>query len=349
MEKTIRSQLGEYLKEYRKKTITLDELSSLFGGEVSYSEFADAVTEFMDSNVLLPIKSAGFSSRTPRLPHKYKINSSIMLEEYKCDIERMAIALHKKINLEYYFFQPQSVWEADRENILKLDRYLLTSGLPEYPAGAPERSYQIFGDEKFIDEKQGRRLLHRLRLYEEMRISTGFDPAMFFVNAKKFNSGQNVHKHLIIENRTPFYALSEILGGSALTTLIYGAGFNILSSVTMFEKQIDLPGVKHKYFYFGDLDYTGISIWYYLFEKVNAEPALFFYKALLEREAAYGKEYQQPNPTALNHFLKYFDTEEGERIQTILASGKYYPQEALWRQELQDVFFGCFEKDGNGN
>lgn len=340
--------LSDYLKECRKKTITLDELTALFGGEAVYSEFAAAVTEFIDSNILVPVKSAGYTSRTPRLPCKYKFNSGVMREEYKCDLERMALILHKKINLEYYFSQPQSVWEADKENILKLDRYLIINGLPEYPTATPERSYQIFGDEKVIDEKQGKRLLQRVRLYEEMKISNGVDPAMFFINANKFNLSQPIHKHLIIENRTPFYLLSEVLHGSELTSLIYGAGFNILSSIAIFENQIDLPASSHQYFYFGDLDYTGISIWHYLAEKVNVKPALFFYKALLEREAACGKEYQVPNFNALNHFLQYFERTDQDNIQFILENGKYYPQEALAKQDIHSVFLKCFGEGVDG-
>ena len=346
MKNELSLQIIDYLKKYKKKTIALDELSSLFGGDISYIDFAKAVEGLVNLFVLFPYESSGFSQRPPRLYNKYRINFSYLKEDFFGEIKYMAATVHHKINLEYYFSKSQPTWEADKDNILKVDYYLKNYGLPKHPASAPERSYQIFGDEKFIDENSGKRLLQRLCLYDEMKIESGFDPAMFFINSEKFLNSHSLHKHLIIENRAPFYALSESeIVHAGFTSLIYGAGFNILSSIGIFEKQIDLQNSRHQYYYFGDLDYSGISIWHYVAKRVDTKPAIPFYNALMNCEAAIGKEYQQKNMEALNAFLNFFERPAQEHIIATLSNGKYFPQEALEKQRMQDIFINFFRGD----
>lgn len=346
MDKEMASKLIDYFKGYKRKTISADEIFSLVK-DAEYEDFAHCIKRLIDEDILIPVKSAGLTGRVPRVFSKYRINSPTLRECYIAELERISINLHKNIHLEYYFSSSEFVWYEDKESILKIDKYLKNNGLPKYFAGAPERSYQIFGDEKFITHKKGKRLLERLRLYDSMKITTGYEPAVFFINSNQFLSNRDLHKHVIIENRTTFHALSDVIRESQLTSLIYGAGFGILSSIGEFPNQIDLQHAKHEYFYFGDLDNSGISIWYHAKEKADVKLAVPFYKALLELESAEGKEYQKVDSHALRCFLCNFEPEEQEKIKTILESGRYYPQEAIKESELQEIFLSCFgEKKG---
>lgn len=79
-------------------------------------------------------------------------------------------------------------------------------------------------------------------------------------------------------------ALLPALSATCFTTLLYGAGFEIVGSFSLFDKQLPLPNVQHTYYYFGDIDFAGISIWYLLHKQQPIELALPFYKAALTHE-----------------------------------------------------------------
>ena len=142
----------------------------------------------------------------------------------------------------------------------------------------------------------------------------------------------------MVENKTAFHALLEYLPDTTFYSLIFGEGWKITGDIFMLDKQLGLQNQKHRIYYFGDLDYEGISIWHTLNMRYPALPALPFYRALLSQPAARGKENQVCNEEALAHFLTCFSSAEQERIRGILDNGGYYPQEALSRAELGAIW-----------
>ena len=106
----------------------------------------------------------------------------------------------------------------------------------------------------------------------------------------------------------------------------------------MLEKQLGLKNKKHKLFYFGDIDYEGISIWNTLNEKRHIIPAVTFSSKLLEKLAAQGKENQKENAGALENFIDYFSNEEGNKIKMLLKQRYYYPQEGLRKDEIGEIW-----------
>ena len=128
------------------------------------------------------------------------------------------------------------------------------------------------------------------------------------------------------------------LPDTTFCTLIYGAGWKITADIFMLDKQLGLKNQEHRIYYFGDVDYEGISIWHILNMRLPVFPAIPFYRALLSKPAARGKENQVCNEEALAHFLTCFSSAEQERIRDILDNGGYYPQEALNRAELGAIW-----------
>src|SRR5690606_32659423 len=120
-------------------------------------------------------------------------------------------------------------------------------------------------------------------------------------------------------------ALLPILSESNCHTLIYGCGNKITGNIEMFPLQYPLADVRHQFYYFGDIDYEGIRIWYDTHQQRPMLPAIPFYEACLSYPAASGKTYQRKDEEALAAFLTFFPPGQQEMIRNNLENGGYYP------------------------
>ncbi|MBP8819598.1 MAG: DUF2399 domain-containing protein [Syntrophomonadaceae bacterium] len=325
-----------FLQARKKKTILLTELERLVGGQINYGDFALLINDLEQKGILIAVKQQGYNQKTIPLANSYRIVQSKIPADYLQEIERFHFLLNPLIKLEAYYSLSASEWENDLPYILLLNDFLKEQGIPNDEATAPERSYVLVGDEKWIDEKGGKKLLERVGLWSAMNITYLPEPLMLAVN--QLPQGEETSLHLVVENKTAFHALLKYLPDTNFCSLIYGAGWKITADIFMLDKQLGLKSHKPCIYYFGDLDYEGISIWHTLNMRYPALLALPFYSALLSQPAARGKENQVCNEEALAHFLTYFPAPDQERIRDILSNGGYYPQEALSRTELGSIW-----------
>ncbi len=331
------------LKSYKKTQISLSELEGLFSGGTEYKYFAKYIQNLVDEELLEPVKSHGTNLKPISLFNTYRIIRKNIKKSLNDDIQQYSLKVHPKIQLHSYFALNEAQWKKDLPYIKKVDRYIKEKGIPGREASSPERSYEITGDEKWIDEKGGKRILELIGLWELFKISSFPDPLMFSINPSLINNDR--HIHLIVENKTTYYQLLEILKEIGPTSIIYGAGWKIVSNLNMAPQQMGLVDKQHLYYYFGDIDLEGISIWYSLYERYNAELALPFYKKLLEKSYSIGKETQNRNEEALCAFYKNFSQYESEKLKDLFEIKGYYPQEGLDKRELQNIwrnFYGYF-------
>src|SRR5699024_7116807 len=121
--------------------------------------------------------------------------------------------------------------------------------------------------------------------------------------------GGKRHLHLIVENKTTYQALLPVLTQTEFSTLIYGSGYKIVKSIENVDHQLPLQG-KQRFYYFGDLDRAGITIWNNLNHRKPAVPAYPFYHACLQKTAVPGKTNQRPDPKALQAFFPFFPEKE---------------------------------------
>ncbi|MFZ3587706.1 Wadjet anti-phage system protein JetD domain-containing protein [Bacillus sp. DJP31] len=305
-------------------------------GSISYIDFANVILEFENEKVLTRVKSHGENGKNPSLAFSYRINKSALLGDIQETIKLARLALHPAIYIESYFQLPEEVWERDFCYIQKVDQYIKTFNLPTESVPAPERSYELVEDEKWITEGGGEEVLHRIKLWNKLLILPVSDPLMLAFNPLLMH--KNEHLHLIVENKTTYQALLPALSDSGFTSLIYGCGKKIIKSIEHFHYQLPLEASDHVFYYFGDLDHEGITIWNSLSRKIKVTPALAFYLECLKRPYAYGKQNQRPNIETLSFFLPHFQNNEQEQIQNLLQEGGYYPQEILKTKELQDIW-----------
>lgn len=320
------------LRTRRNKTVSLGEMEGMVPGETDYGDFAAVVLELVAGGVLQPVKAHGVSQKDGRLANRYRLVKLGLYRSAVSEIDKHQFVLHPNLGLGAYYSLDPAEWKKDLPYIERVNDFLRQYGLPGGEATAPEWSYRLVGDEKWIESGRGRLVLQRLGLWEQLKIVSQADPLMLALNPRAWREALNLN--LVIENKSPFYALTEALPHSPWLSLIYGAGWKVSAGLPLLEKQLGRAHEQLAVYYFGDLDYEGISIWHALNGHCRVEPALHFYRALLDKPAAWGKDSQRCNQAALEHFTGFFSPAERQQIADMLAGGAYYPQEVLSREEL---------------
>lgn len=329
-------RLISFLKSRKNRTIELRELEQLASGELDYGTFAKAILNLEKKNVLTRVKAHGENNKYPSLALTYRVNQNNLKQQLYEKLKAARLQLHPSINIEVYFHLPEVEWEKDEPFIHKVNQYITRNGYPTEKVPAPERSFELVKDEKWITEGGGQVLLERIQVWEQFMIMPVSDPLMFALNINNINSKE--HLHLIVENKTTYQGLLPALQESLFSSLIYGCGKKIVKSIEQFEYQLPLQMKKHQFFYFGDLDYEGIFIWHLLSQKIPVLPALPFYEACFNKPYAIGKQNQRPNQEALTAFLACLKKENQEKLLDMFNHGGYYPQEIIKTNELQQIW-----------
>lgn len=331
--KKLKEKMEQYLIKFKRKTITLDELESIFPSSTSYEQFAEVIWQLEDANVLEMVKSQGRNSFVPSLAYKYRIRKHRLKHSFYKELQRYRMKFHHVIDLDAYFSLDPTIFYDDLPYLEKINDYIQAYGLPSEKVPAPERSFEIFQNEKWIDEG-GIAVLDRTNLFAQLKIASISDPLMMAINPQRIKDKKQYH--LIVENKTTYQALLPAIVSSQFATLIYGVGQKISKSIENFFEQYPVQA-EHVFYYFGDIDYSGIKIWLDVNKQVNAIPALPFYQACFTKNAGIGKTNQNKNETALKQFVTYFHENFKIKMIDLLENGKYYPQETLKTKELQTI------------
>jgi hypothetical protein len=327
------------LNSYSKKVIELDEIQKIYKTE-TYDVLYRVVADLIKEEMLFPVKSSGGNGKKPTLYKKYRIlkkntDNSELLDEinYK---------LSPKLSIEYYKVHIDK-YKDHREYILKLSDFITSKQhLLREPVSMNERSFQIWGREKFLQKEGGKAIVKNLGMeLGELNYYDTSEPLAYYSKCKE--TPQDI---LIIENKDTYYTMrryliggSENIIGEDISTLIYGGGKNINKASNDFKISVEdyVSDSRNTILYFGDLDYEGIIIYeglYELFSKeYNIMPFMSGYKKMIDKAKAESiclpktKEGQNKNISEI--FLTEFDKEYRNQIEKILKDGLYIPQEIV--------------------
>ena len=327
------------LRNFNKKRIDIDELQQYLNIEY-YIELVNVVTNLINEEVILPIKSSKLNGKKPALYNRYNIIYA--KEDNSKYTQELSYGINIKLDKTYYMKNIEK-YKEDRNFILSLSKFLDERiDLLSTEVAANERSFQIWEREKFLNREGGKRILRNLNLSEKfLNIYDTTQPLPYYSYSK--NSPQKI---LIIENKDTFYSMRKhLIKGSnrifseKISTLIYGGGKNIYKTFKDFELCVE-PYLLHRdneILYLGDLDYEGIIIYEGLYEifkdDFNIKPFVKGYEFMLEKfikenvNLPNTKEGQNRNIGQV--FLREFTQEYRGVIINILSSNKYIPQEIL--------------------
>lgn len=317
------------INNFGRKTITYEELAQLYI-DLTYDELVKKVEELINKNVLTAKPRSGSNGRNPWLYKKYGINKS--KEDFSETINDIK-SLNALLSINYYLNKPKE-FQKDREYILKLNNYVTYhSDRLQIPMAINERSFDIWGEEKLL--RKSSTLLSNLGLtYKKLNVYNTPEPFFSETINRRTNSV------LIIENKDTWFTLRKILMeenkailGLDIGLLIYGEGKKIISSIEYLQHKdfafLDEPLL----YYWGDLDFEGINIFYSLAKRVDIKLFTSAYEVMLRevKDINSLKEMSddQTETKDLEPFLASFTECNKKKIREILKSNKYIPQEIV--------------------
>lgn len=307
--------------------------------EQEYQKQYEYIMNLLEEMKIKPVKASRLNGKSPALYREYWILEDS--RDYGEYIEELRYDIVPDISVDYYLRHLES-YEADREWVLLLSQYLKNRRETlRFTVSANERSFEIWGREKFLSKGQGKRILKRCGLEMSFfNIYETTEPLAYYSRTR--NVPQNL---LILENKDTFFSMRRhLLEGNAtilgkkIDTLIYGAGKGIFRSFQDFDLCVE-PYMKaegNRLYYFGDLDYEGIGIYENLAETFNERwqiiPFVSGYERMLEKAksaAGIPKTKEGQNRNIKDIFFSYFLEEQTGQMQKILQEGYYIPQEIL--------------------
>ena len=341
----IKNNIISQIKQQKGTFLSLDQLREWIS-PANYRELHNTIAQLQETGLLRPVGSPrNNNGMVPPLRLKYRIlhparDDSDVLEEIK--------QLSTELNISGYLKRPV-LYRKHRDILLPLSRYLKSSkNRPEAPMSKNERAFSIWNREKVLDSAHCQSVL-RFNGWEN-RLNYYPTPEPFFDYLTGYLTGDEIHTLLILENKDTWYTLRRLLlqfpekhrlFGARLDGVVLGEGRKAARPHALEEYASLLPYQPPQFLYFGDLDYAGIDIFLSVAaENPSLSVSLFLpaYQAMLRRsrKVGYGKSHtDQTKPERLPDFLRLFPPEEADEIKTLLAGGRYLPQEILNRPFLE--------------
>jgi len=144
---------------YGKKTISKTELEKLFAVS-SEKELFEIISTLSEQKILTPIKNAKTNgNRVYPIYLKYKV--LVPLDTYDAELEEIKVLHPMLLNNGYLQAKPEE-YKKYRNLIQRLDRYLFSCRVDDVSISRKERSFEIFDEEKVLDDKTFCCLLERI-------------------------------------------------------------------------------------------------------------------------------------------------------------------------------------------
>ena len=297
------------------------------------------VMDLLSAGQIKPVKSSPGNGKKPALHTQYWLVEE--KPDYSAWKDELLYRTDPRIQVDYYLHH-LDVYDQDRRYVRRLSEYLQRNGgMPVISISRSERSFEIWGEEKFLTGGAGRTILSRCKIDESaLKTYSTVEPFAYFASHRT-----TPQKILILENKDPFFGMRKFLLegnreilGEKIGTLIYGAGKRVVSSFREFAISAEpyMKDAGNELLYFGDLDYEGILIYETLAEAYAGSgairPFIPAYLSLLDKgdraqTLPQSKEHQ--NQKNNGSFFSCFDDHTVSRMKKILESGRYIPQEIL--------------------
>lgn len=346
------------IKEQDMKKISYEQIISGKRFD-NYSKEAEYILSLIDKGLIKPVISSPKNGKYPALYTRYWLIEEE--KDYTELIDELRNSVSPIINIDYYL-KHINVYEKERKYVTELSEYLIKCKEElSVKISENERSFAIWGKEKFLSGKSydgisaGEILKHCGIEKDYLNTYRTAEPLAYYSCNK--DVPQNI---LILENLDPFYSIRRLMTegnnnicGTLYGTLVYGGGKRVIRAFEDFEISAEpyMREYRNHLFYVGDLDYEGISIYESLVKKVKEKsvlvsekdfsgnsaaeksirPCIEIYNRMLDKVCDIEKlpVMKNQNVIDITEFTAGLTEVRREKLKTILANGKYIPQEIL--------------------
>lgn len=318
-----------------KKIISITDIQEYFKID-NYLKLVELVKSQVTEGALSEVKSSKSNGMNPSLYNKYRVNPKV--EDLTFLKEDINYNFPLNFNRGFYLNNLKR-YELDKEYIAKLADYFRNyKDQLSIPMSINERSFHIWGIEKFLKEGSGQSILKNLGLFlENLNIYLTPEPFVYFSVRRDRNQ-----KVLIIENKDTWYTIRKLMIegqtkflGEGIDTIIYGAGKNIEKSLEEYEYTVEEYLLNpSRVLYWGDIDYEGIGIYERLKKRYSGIFNIELYKNayIIMLQLAEDRDLQACSEKQNKNIDKIFLREMApyeEKILNMLQEGVYIPQEIV--------------------
>lgn len=310
------------LQSWKRKTISESDLENLLQTR-SDAELHNIVSDAVDNGLLSPVKASGINgNHTYPIYLKYKIT---LTEDHSEVLSRISM-LHPAITQTGYLHAKPELYLKYEDQFEKLNRYLFQAH-PSISLSKKERSFEIFDEEKLLDDSSFHGLLEHLGLTSEV-LCYYETPEYCFNDYIPERKAQMTL--LICENKDIWFNIrrrmyedgaSHILGVH-IDGVIYGCGNRVseIGALAAYTRFLDADYVQ--YLYWGDIDRAGLNIYLSLVKNNSNLDIQLFVPA-----------YEEMIRLAKNHVIPD-SSDHRERL------GNYAPIYALFPDDVNSILKG---------
>lgn len=252
----------EKLKKYGKKTISKTDLDALFAANSDEALFG-IISDLSEKQILSPIKSSKTNgNRLHPIYLKYKV--SLPQDTYEAELKEVS-ALHPLLQNNGYLQTKPEEYKKHRSLLQKLDRYLFSRMENVIPISRKERSFEIFDEEKALDDKAFCTLLERIGITAD---------ALAFYDTPEYCFNDYIPDRktqmtlLICENKDIWFNIRRMMFennamnifDTHIDGVVYGCG-NKVSGMGALTTYTEFIGSEVRYLYWGDIDRAGLNIY----------------------------------------------------------------------------------------
>ncbi|HOO07834.1 MAG TPA: DUF2220 family protein [Ruminococcus sp.] len=330
-------ELRKKLLSLKKSTITMQELIQLTGLNTDELLFP-VVQEAVDSGLLKPFKNVNTNGN-----RQYPIYEKYHIARNKTD-DTMLLSdirkLHPMMQITDYLKNHPSVFLEHRDTLEALSSWLFWKTAKPIAVSRKERSFEIFGAEKILDDSRVRNLLNRLNISADTLCFYDTPPYCFHDYIPKRSDQMCL---LICENKDIWFNLRKMLyeygrsmlWGTVFDGVIYGEGNRICEdgALTEYTRFLGVNGVR--YLYWGDIDREGLNIAVRLFRnnpELKIEPFRAAYLQMLNRAKQFRKVFSDDTRERMEDyasFLNAFEENEQDLLCEAMHQNLHIPQEII--------------------
>jgi hypothetical protein len=327
------------LLAYGKKSITLEALTDVLKADPADTKtLFDMISELVDASILRPVKNSGQNgNRKYPLFKKYRI---LIKEEPSEEVEKQIRQLHPALQRTGYLSSHVQEYLKHREVIEYLNAFLFSRNAGE-PISRKERSFEIFGREKVLDDSEVKSMLRHLEISDS---DLGFYDTPEYCFHDYIPERKNDLTLLICENKDIWFNVRRCmfedhfksLFGMAIDGVVYGNGNKVSNKSRALVEYVRFMGNPNVTFlYWGDIDREGFDIFIRtrdVNDSLNIELFIPGYRKMIERAQNICLEdspSSKKEGVSFDNLFEGFSAEERNFLNQVLEDNKLIPQEII--------------------